>query len=175
MTYAKKIDGKHTVYRLLFVNYEKLNSLININSSKANENYRRLQEKQEEEIKIKTAALRKIKKNNAELARLDIRFNEIAQGIEALSEKAIRYVKAGMTSDEVESLIGKPRTSHFNLDEGHAYNYGKYWVLYGGAGGTVKCLSTTYKCILQKSYNCNKDLTVCKDDDVVSYYHRMIK
>lgn len=177
MTYEEPNAGSHNVYRLMFVNYEKLNSLISKNIEKTKQNYQKHQKKQEEEIKIKTVALSKIKKNSAELAKLDNGFNKIVKNVESLSEKAFRYVKVDMTMSEVITLLGQPRATYNNSSTYKsatkiAHNYGKYWVVYPVKLNMVKCLSTGKYCVTS---NCNADKSVCESYGTKSYSYKMIE
>ena len=82
----------------------------------------------------------------------------------------MRYVKVGMARDEVEMLLGLPRSISRHYDGFvHDYKYGEYWVIFDNAD-TVECLSTGRKCVYK---NCSDEHTRCSDQGYISYYNRM--
>ena len=170
MTYEEELNNRYNVYRLMYVDYEGVNALKNRSIEQARRNYQRLQQKQEQEILIKRNALNQLSKYEEELARLDQEYKRIVNNIQTASDKALRYVKVGMSRLEVESLLGLPRSTyrHYN-DYIFDSKYGDYWVIFDGAD-TVKCLSTGNKCVY---VNCSEDNTRCTYQGIVSYYHWM--
>ena len=173
MTYEERIGNKFNIYRLMYVDYEGVNSLKSRNLEQTKRNYDRYQQKQEQEITIKRNALSKLSQNTKELAQLDKKYYEIVGSVQTASERALRYVKVGMSRDEVESLLGHPRSIHRHYyDHIHDLKYGKYWVIFDEAN-TVKCLSTSKMCIMD---DCNTIATRCTNGwGGVSYYGRMIE
>lgn len=163
MTHEEVKQGNYDVYRLMYVEYNELSSLKKNNIEQAKINYDNYQQKQEEEISIKRAALRNIKTNKNELSKLDMEYNKIINGVIDMSENALRYVKDGMSQSEVEKLLGKSRT---NYKEYH--NYGKYWVVYNRSG-LVTCLSTTRACY---SSIC-EDKSKCEYKGDIIYHNKM--
>ena len=147
MTYEEERNNKYTIYRLMYVDYECINSLKNKKIEQTKKNYQRLQQKQEQEIKIREDALSRLNENKKELASLDKEYRRIVSNVHIASEKAMRYVKVGMSRLEVESLLGSPRSMYKHYDE-YVYDtkYGDYWVIFDSADA-VKCLSTGKKCV----------------------------
>ena len=178
MTYEEEAGGgKYNIYRLMFVEYDKLSSLISKKIKNTKINYEKYQKKQEQEIEIKKVALSKIKKNTDELARLDVKYNAITNNIESLSEKALRYVKVNMTKDEVEKLLGRPRTMSGSVSSGLSYNYGKYWIVFDRQTNMANCVSTIYSCVSSYApHICNDDKSVCQNKyGAISYYNKMFE
>lgn len=170
MTYEEEVNKKYNVYRLMYVDYDGINSLKSKNIEQTKKNYDRYSQKQEQEIIMKRKALTKLSQNKEELAKLDLEYNKIAQSRQSSSEKAMRYVKVDMSPDEVKSLLGNPRS----IGRGN-WKYGRYWVIFND-GNTVECLSTTTSCV---NYACNTDKTKCKVESKsgtqYSYYNRMFE
>jgi hypothetical protein len=171
MTYEEKVNNQYNVYRLMYVDYEGVNSLKNRKIEQTKRNYARLQKKQEQEIIIKKNALNKLSKNKEELALLDKEYNRIASNLQIASDKAMRYVRVGMSRIEVERLLGLPRAIYRQYND-YIYDtkYGIYWVIFDRAD-TVKCLSTGNKCVY---LNCNEDKTKCAHEGVISYFNRLL-
>ena len=170
MTYEEERNYKYNIYRLMYVDYEGINSLKNKKIEQTKRNYQRLQQKQEQEIKIRKNALSRLSENKQELASLDKEYRRIVSNVHIASEKAMRYVKVGMSRLEVESLLGSPRSMYKHYNE-YVYDtkYGDYWVIFDSADA-VKCLSTGKKCVY---LNCNVDKTSCAYQGVISYFYRM--
>lgn len=170
MTYEEEINNKYNVYRLMYVDYESINSLKNKKIELTRKNYERLQQKQQHEIAVKRDALNRLNKNKEEITFLDKEYYRIVNNVNGASDRALRYVKVGMSRSEVESLLGLPRAIYKHYD-GYVYDakYGEYWVIFDHAD-TVVCLSTETKCIYK---NCNDDNTRCANQSGVSYYNRM--
>jgi hypothetical protein len=170
MTYEEERNNKYNIYRLMYVDYEGINSLKIKKIEQTKRNYHRLQQKQEQEIKIRKNALSRLSENKEELASLDKEYKRIVSNVHISSDKAMRYVKVGMSRLEVESLIGLPRSTykHYN-DSVYDTKYGEYWVIFDSADA-VKCLSTGTKCVY---VNCNEDNTRCTYQGVISYFYRM--
>ena len=76
MTYEEKTGNRYNVYRLMYVDYEDINSLKNINFEQTKKNYDRYQQKQQQEINFKKNALSVLSRNKAELDRLDRKYHE---------------------------------------------------------------------------------------------------
>ena len=170
MTYEEERNNKYNIYRLMYVDYEDINALKNKKIEQAQKNYQRLKQKQQQEIKIREDALSRLSENKEELASLDKEYRRIVSNVHFASEKAMRYVKVGMSRLEVESLLGSPRSMYKHYDE-YVYDtkYGDYWVIFDSADA-VKCLSTGKKCVY---LNCNVDKTRCAYQGVISYFYRM--
>lgn len=170
MTYEEEFDNKFDVYRLMYVDYESINSLKNKKIELTRRNYERLQQKQQHEIAVKRDALNRLSKNKEEIAYLDKEYYRIVNDVNGASDRALRYVKVGMSRNEVESLLGLPRAIYKHYDD-YVYDakYGEYWVIFNHAD-TVACLSTAKKCVYQ---NCNDEYTRCTHQGDVSYYNRM--
>jgi len=172
MTYEEKTGNNYNVYRLMYVGYEDINSLKSKNFEQTKKNYDRYQKKQEQEIIYKKKALSKLSRNKQELAQLDKEYYKFAGNYHIASEKALRYVKVGMSRSEIESLLGSPRSiqKHY-YDYVYDLKYGKYWVIFNNAD-TVDCLSTTTSCVRD---TCNNYNTKCTRGTDVSYYNRMLE
>ena len=170
MTYQERVGDGFNVYRLMNVDYEGINALKNKSIEVTKRNYERFHQKQAHEIAIRKKALSMLSKSNEEIALLDKEYYRIVSNVKNASDKAMRYVKVGMARDEVERLLGLPRSISRHYD-GFVYDskYGEYWVIFDNAE-TVVCLSTGRKCV---SKNCEKDNTRCADQGYVSYYNRM--
>lgn len=170
MTYEEKAGNKYNVYRLMYVDYEDINSLKKMKFEKTKINYDRYQQKQQQEINFKKNALNMLSKNEEELARLDREYYKYASNYQMASEKALRYVKVGMSRNEIESLLGPPRSiqKHY-FSYVYDLKYGKYWVIFNSAD-TVDCLSTSTSCV---NVSCNSDNTMCTRGADVSYYNRI--
>lgn len=170
MTYEEKVGQQYNVFRLMYVDYEGVSSLKAKNLEQTRKNYDRYQQKQKQEIILKKNALSKISRNKEEIARLDNEYYKIADKYRYASEKALRYVKVGMSRAEVESLLGTPRSrqKHY-YDYVYDLKYGEYWVMFDTAN-TVDCLSTTASCVRDR---CNKDNTVCRRGADTSYYNQL--
>jgi len=167
MTYEEKENKKYNVYRLMYVEYDGLNSLKNKKIEQTKKNYDRHSQKQEQEIIMKKKALNKLNQNKDELARLDATFNAIVSRHQSLSEKAMRYVKVGMISSEVISILGQPRIYNKGITD--SYKYGKYWVVFSDRD-TVVCLSTAISCVFSP---CEDDNAKCGVGENVSYFYKM--
>ena len=167
MTYEEKENTKYNVYRLMYVEYDGINSLKSKKIEQAKKNYDRHSQKQEQEIIMKKKALNKLSQNKDELARLDATFNAIVRRHQSLSEKAMRYVKVGMISSEVISILGQPRIYNKGITD--SYKYGKYWVVFSGRD-TVLCLSTAISCVFSP---CEDDNAKCGVGENVSYFYKM--
>ena len=90
--------------------------------------------------------------------------------VQSASDKALRYVRVGMSRGEVEGLLGFPRSISRHYDGYvHDSKYGDYWVIYDHTD-TVACLSTSLKCVRE---NCNKDGTRCVENGQVSYFNQI--
>lgn len=172
MTYEEKTGDKYNVYRLMYVDYESINSLKSKNFEQTQKNYDRYQKKQEQEIIFKKDALSKLNRNKQELAQLDIEYYKLASNYQHASNKALRYVKVGMSRSEIESLLGPPRSIQKHYYK-YVYDlkYGKYWVIFNTAD-KVDCLSTTTSCVRD---TCNKYNTKCTRGTDVSYYNIMLE
>ena len=170
MTYEDELSDRYNVYRLMYVDYEGVNALKNRSIEQTRRNYQRLQQKQEQEILIRRNALNQLSKYEEELALLDKEYHRIVSNVQLASDKALRYVKVGMSRLEVESLLGMPRSTYRHYAE-YIFDskYGNYWVIFDSAD-TVKCLSTGNKCVY---VNCNEDNSRCAHQGVVSYFNRM--
>jgi hypothetical protein len=170
MTYEEERNNTFNIYRLMYVDYEDINALKNMKNEQAQKTYQRLQQKQQQEIKIREDALSRLNENRKELASLDKEYRRIVSNVHIASEKAMRYVKVGMSRLEVESLLGLPRSMYKHYNE-YVYDtkYGDYWVIFDSADA-VKCLSTDKKCVY---INCNVDKTSCAYQGVISYFYRM--
>ena len=154
----------------MYIDYEDINSLKKINFEQTKKNYDRYQQKQQQEINFKKNALNVLSRNQAELARLDREYHKYASNYQMASEKALRYVKVGMSRNEVESLLGPPRSIQKHYF-GYVYDlkYGMYWVIFNSAD-TVDCLSTSTSCV---NVSCNNENTTCTRGADVSYYNRI--
>ena len=138
MTYEKENDvGTYNVYRLLRVEYPQLMELKEkqLNISKIHLKY--LAKQQEKEIDIKKTALATAKKNIEKIKAIDKEYNAILKRINNLSDNATKYVKIGMTIDDVEIVLGKAQRTDRCADTLY-YNYGKYWIVFNS--GIVTCL-----------------------------------
>lgn len=170
MTFQEKVDNRFNVYRLMFVDYEDVNALKNRSIELTRRNYERFQEKQEREIAIRKNALTILSKTRDEIAVLDREYYRILGDVQNASDKAVRYVKVGMSRGEIERLLGFPRSISKHFDGYvHDSKYGDYWVIYDHTD-TVVCLSTSTKCVRE---NCNTDGSRCVVQGQVSYYNRM--
>jgi len=171
MTYEESVDQAINVYRLMYVDYDDVNALKSRRLEQTKKNYQRYQQKKEQEIIFKQNALNRLDQYAKELAELDRRYDEIAGRVQAASDKALRYVKTGMSREEVESLLGFPRSTRRHYTRYiHDLKYGNYWVIFDNAD-TVRCLSTTDACT---SLDCNPEKTRCTDrQGGVSYYNRL--
>ena len=170
MTYQEKAEDGFTVYRLMFVDYDGVNALKNRSIEVTKRNYERFHQKQAHEIAIRKQALSMLNKSNEEIALLDKEYYRIVSDVKSSSDRAMRYVKVGMARDEVERLLGLPRSiSRHYGGFVHDSKYGDYWVIFDSAD-TVMCLSTGRKCVYK---NCDKDNVRCSDQGYVSYYNRM--
>ena len=67
MTYEEKTGNRFDVYRLMYIDYEDINSLKKINFEQTKKNYDRYQQKQQQEINFKKNALNVLSRNQAEL------------------------------------------------------------------------------------------------------------
>jgi len=170
MTYEEKAGNKYNVYRLMYVDYEDINSLKKKNFEQTKKNYDRYQQKQQQELNFKKNAINILSKNKEELARLDQEYYKYASNYQMGSEKALRYVKVGMSRLEIESLLGPPRSiqKHY-FSYVYDLKYGKYWVIFNSAD-TVDCLSTSKSCV---KVSCNNDNSRCTRGTDVSYYNKM--
>jgi len=171
MTYEEKTGNNYIVYRLMYVDYEGINSLKKKNLEQTRRNYYRYQQKQEQEIIFKKNALSQLSRNKEELAQLDKEYYKIAIQYQNASDKALRYVKVGMSRGEVESLLGIPgSTQKHYYDYVYDLKYGNYWVIFDSAD-TVDCLSTTTSCV---KGTCNNHNTKCIRGTDISYYNKML-
>lgn len=168
MTYEERAGNKHNVYRLMYVDYEGVNSLKSLNLEQTKRNYDRYRQKLEQEILLKRNALNKLSRNKEEIVLLDKEYNKIARNYQNASGKALRYVKVGMSRFEIESLLGTPRSTHKHYyDYVYDLKYGNFWVMFDSAN-TVDCLSTTTSCVRD---TCNADNTICVRGGDISYYN----
>ncbi len=170
MTYQEKNGDGFNIYRLMYVDYEGVNALKNKSIEATQRNYERFHQKQAHEIAIRKKALNMLSQSNEEIALLDKEYYRIVSKVRNVSDKAMRYVKVGMARDEVEMLLGLPRSISRHYDGFvHDYKYGEYWVIFDNAD-TVECLSTGRKCVYK---NCSDEHTRCSDQGYISYYNRM--
>ena len=170
MTYQELAGDGFNVYRLMYVDYDGVNALKNKSIEATKRNYDRFHQKQAHEIAIRKKALSMLSQSNEEIALLDKEYYRIVSKVKNASDKAMRYVKVGMARDEVERLLGLPRSISRHYDGFvHDYKYGEYWVIFDNAD-TVECLSTGTRCVYK---NCDTGNTRCSDQGYVSYYNRM--
>lgn len=172
MTYEESAGQVLNVYRLMYVDFDDINALKSRRLDQTKRNYQRYQQKKEQEINFKRNALNRLDQYAEELEELDRRYDEIVGKVRAASDKALRYVKTGMSREEVESLLGFPRSTRRHYTRYiHDLKYGNYWVIFDNAD-TVRCLSTTDAC---SSLDCNAEKTRCTDrHGGVTYYNRLI-
>lgn len=151
MTYEKEDnDGTYNVYRLLKVDYTNLMELKEKQLDISKTHLKYLEEQQKKEIDFKKNALVVAKKNIDKIKAIDNEYHTILKRINNLSDNATKYVKVGMTIDDVEIVLGKPQRTDRCADVLY-YNYGKYWIIFNS--GVVTCLKKTeaYK----RCCNCN--------------------
>lgn len=141
MTYDEGIaGGKFNVFRLLRVDINELNRLRNETNKKSEMKYKQIIENQIEEIEKTSTYLAEIKSNTEELGRIEQDFNKISNNITDITTKAKKYIRKGMTEQEVVRLIGKPRSeSGYPIIGKPFWSYGSIWIIFNG--GVVECLN----------------------------------
>lgn len=83
-----------------------------------------------------------LRKERAEVFNSIDELSKIRHNILNITNKAIENIEIGMLSNEVEKVVGKPRSvkKHYNYPTSDIvyYNYGKIWVIF--EGGAVSCI-----------------------------------
>jgi hypothetical protein len=85
-----------------------------------------------------------------EISELESRSIQILSKIHKITKNAIQYIDIGMTRNEVETILGKPRTHLFHKTDAR-YNYGKVWLIF--SNDIMHCI-VKGQCFVAR-YNCN--------------------
>jgi len=131
MTYEEmKPDGTFNVFRLLKVNLDELTRWKKQLLARATAQLEKQNQEVGKEVARKKREVENLERQTTESAALDERAAAIRQRIKGMTNNVSRYIRCGMTMDEVRSLLGEPRTVDRNssLLKEIQWNYGEYWL-----------------------------------------------
>ena len=136
-------NGSVTVFRLMYVLASDVEKIKNQNLDKQREVSQKRVAALNSEVKEKEELINKANSQQQILAKKQSELDQINSNLEKISLKTKKYIRCGLTEEEVRSLVGPPRGTDKCAGKNY-HSYGQYWIEYVGGVVTQVIKATNF-------------------------------